>query len=272
MSTISALLPKLSKLSREGQLELAARLRENVARHEPRRQLYRYYPDTGPLRRELYVRHMEFFRAGGVHEPIENWCPEGCDGTPHRERLALCANRIGQTEGIGGYELTLHLTGRYPPWWEGHKLERPIDAWACGKQNETTRDILQRKLLGPVIWSGGQKICAGTGLIPGEDIGDITWKRGIADFIDTARIRNKFGGWSLLAMKSYEQKRGSFEGTEKDIVLCDEEPPLEIYTEIHIRLMTRRGHALLTFTPSEGMSEVVQAFLPGGRLPGEAVA
>ena len=28
-----------------------------------------------------------------------------------------------------------------------------------------------------------------------------------------------------------------------------------------------RGHALLTFTPLEGMTEVVQAFLPGGRLP-----
>jgi len=36
-----------------------------------------------------------------------------------------------------------------------------------------------------------------------------------------------------------------------------------------MRLMTRRGHALLTFTPLEGMSEVVQAFVPGGRLAGE---
>jgi phage terminase large subunit-like protein len=28
---------------------------------------------------------------------------------------------------------------------------------------------------------------------------------------------------------------------------------------MRMRLMTRRGHALLTFTPLEGMSEVVQA-------------
>jgi phage terminase large subunit-like protein len=34
--------------------------------------------------------------------------------------------------------------------------------------------------------------------------------------------------------------------------------------------MTRQGITLLTFTPLEGMSEVVMAFLPGGRLPGEA--
>jgi phage terminase large subunit-like protein len=38
-----------------------------------------------------------------------------------------------------------------------------------------------------------------------------------------------------------------------------------------MRLMTRQGHCLLTFTPTEGMSEVVLAFLPGGRLPGEDV-
>lgn len=249
---------------------LIARLKENVERAEPRRKLYRYYPDGGPLRRELYVRHLQFFLAGAPHDPLDPWCPDDCDGAPHRERLALCANRVGKTEGMGGFEMTLHLTGRYPQWWEGHRIERPNDWWACGKKNETTRDIVQNKLFGPVAWRGREKTVAGTGLIPGEDIGPITWKRGIADFIDTAKIRNHFGGWSTLGLKSYEQGRGSFEGTEKDGVWMDEEPPLEVYTEVRMRLMVRQGHSLLTFTPLEGMSEVVQAFLPGGRLPGEA--
>lgn len=245
-------------------------MRENVERAEPFRALYRYYPDTGPLRRELYVKHMAFFAAGGQHDPIETWCPEGCDGSPHRERLALAANRIGKTRGLGGYETTLHTTGRYPHWWTGLRFDHPIDAWACGKTNETTRDIIQKELLGSVAWRGRTKHVAGTGLIPAEDIGTITWKRGVADLIDTARIRSRFGGWSTLGLKSYEQGRGAFEGTAKHLIWDDEESPLPIYGEQRMRTMTTRGHMLLTFTPLEGMSEVVQAFLPGGRLPGEA--
>lgn len=250
-------------------MALAEHLRTNIARAEPQRRLYSYYPDHGPLRRELYPRHLAFFAAGGHHEPIPDWCPEDCDGSPHRERLALCANRVGKTEGMGGFETALHLTGRYPKWWVGHRVERPIEAWAAGKTNESTRNIIQKKLFGPVKWKGRVKHVEGTGLIPAEDIGDITWKRGIQDFIDTVKIRNRFGGWSELGLKSYEQGRGAFEGTEKDIGWCDEEPPLPIYTEMRMRLMTRRGHALCTFTPLDGMTEVVQAFLPGGRLPGE---
>jgi phage terminase large subunit-like protein len=261
----------LSTLSPEGRKLLSTKLRENIAKQAPFRRLYTLYPNDGPLRRELYDRHMAFFAAGGQHDPIETWCPEGCDGSPHRERLALCANRIGKTFGLGGYELTLHLTGRYPVWWPGYRFDRPIEAWAAGKTNETTRDIIQREtLFGPVKWNGRSKTVAGTGLIPAEDIGDITWKRGIPDFIDTAAIKSQFGGWSSLGIKSYEQGRGSFEGTAKDVFWGDEEPPLEIYTEASIRLMTKRGLSLLTFTPLEGMSDVVQAFLPGGRLPGES--
>lgn len=246
-------------------------MRENIAKAEPYRSLFTLYPDEGPLRRELYARHLAFFAAGGRHEPIETWCPEGCDGSPHRERLALCANRIGKSYGMGGYETVLHVTGRYPDWWIGHRFSRPIEAWAAGKTNETTRDIIQRQVLcGPVKWRGRVKSVAGTGLIPREDIGAIAWKRGIPDFIDTVQIRHQSGGWSTLGLKSYEQKRGSFEGTAKDWIWLDEEPPLPIHTECGLRLMTQRGFMALTFTPLEGMSDVVQAFLPGGRLPGEA--
>ena len=81
------------------------------------------------------------------------------------------------------------------------------------------------------------------------------------------RIRHVSGGWSELGLKSYEQGRGGFEGTEKHLIWFDEEPPIEIYEEAGIRLMTTRGHLLLTFTPMEGMSQVVLEFIPGGSLP-----
>lgn len=32
-------------------------------------------------------------------------------------------NRVGKTEGVGAYELALHLTGRYPHWWNGRRFK-----------------------------------------------------------------------------------------------------------------------------------------------------
>lgn len=228
----------------------ALALLEAKARIHARRSIDKFYPDTGPLRRELYRKHLQFFRLGATT----------------RERLLLAANRVGKSEGVGGYETTLHLTGRYPHWWEGFRFPRRVRWWAAGKTNETTRDIIQRKLFGDIEWEAHRKRVTGTGLIPGDDIGDIVWKRG-TDLIDTAKIRHAAGGYSVLGLKSYEQGRGSFEGTEQDGIWLDEEPDIGIYTECLIRTMTTQGLMLLTFTPLEGMSEVVLSFLPGGALP-----
>ena len=92
----------------------------------------------------------------------------------------MAANRVGKTEGVGGYERTLHLTGAYPPWWEGRRFERPIAAWAAGKTNETTRDIVPAKLFGRVEGTGSRKRFSGTGLVPGDAIADCSW-RGLID-------------------------------------------------------------------------------------------
>lgn len=230
-----------------------------ILRRRSRRRLYSYYPDEGPLRRELYRKHLEFFRAGAQY----------------RERCAMAANRVGKTEGMGGYELTLHLTGRYPEWWDGWRADRPIKAWAAGKLKETTRDIIQAKLFGPVVTVRGLRTFEGTGLIPGDDIGPITWRQGVPNLADTVLVRhwnNKVpDGWSRVSLKSYEQGRGSFEGTEQDVIWLDEEPPLEIYGECLIRTTTTRGRVMTTYTPLDGITEVVQEFMPGlfsGPVPG----
>lgn len=172
----------------------------------------------------------------------------------------MAANRVGKTESAGGYELTLHLTGLYPDWWPGRRFNRPISVWAAGKTNETTRDIIQAKLLGP-------KTAIGTGLIPYKEIVRTTPRQGVADGIDTITVRHYadgvYDGNSVLGLKSYQQGRGSFEGTEKDAIWLDEEPPLDIYGECIIRTATTNGLVVLTFTPLEGMSHVVKSFMPG---------
>jgi phage terminase large subunit-like protein len=242
----------LALLTSSEKLELLSILEEQE-RRKSRRKIDTYYPDDGPLRRELYPKHTAFFEAGAEH----------------RERLMLAANRVGKSEGIGGYETALHLTGEYPDWWVGRRfLKAPIRAWCAGKTNETTRDIVQNKLFGPISFAGARKSLAGSGLIPGDALGDISWKQGVNDLVDTVRVKHKpTGQWSVVGLKSYQQGRGSFEGTEQDVVWLDEEPPLEIYTECLIRTMTTSGLMILTFTPLEGMSEVVMSFLDGGKLP-----
>lgn len=179
----------------------------------------------------------------------------------------MAANRVGKTEGAGGYEMVLHLTGRYPPWWTGKRFNRPITAWAAGDTSQTVRDIIQRKLWGKFTEPG-------TGLIPAEDIHNRTLKRNISDAIDTIYVKHASGGISEITLKSYDQRRESFQGTKIDVIWLDEEPPLDVYTECLLRTTDTTGKTtgaengilMLTFTPLMGMSETVMAFLPGGTI------
>jgi phage terminase large subunit-like protein len=74
-------------------------------------------------------------------------------------------------------------------------------------------------------------------------------------------VRHVSGKKSKLGFKTYEQGRRAFEGEAKHFVWCDEEPPMDIYTEILYRLLTTKGLAWTNFTPLLGMSEVVMSFL-----------
>jgi phage terminase large subunit-like protein len=213
-----------------------------------RRRIDTYFPDTGPLRRELYTKHLEFFAAGAEH----------------RERLFMAGNRVGKSD-TGCYEDTLHLTGDYPSWWVGRRFTTPIEAWVAGETNATTRDILQLKLLGR--WDE-----FGTGLIPGDRIVDYSSKRGLSEAVDSVYVKHAAGGVSMLGFKSYSEGRGNFQGTAKHFIHFDEEPPMDVYSEALMRTMivpgtTLGGLMLVTFTPLSGWTEVVQAYLADGNLP-----
>src|ERR1700679_1811221 len=158
-------------------LEELKSLMDEQKRRTARRKLLTYFPDSGPLRRELYSKHTEFFAAGQTH----------------RERLMLAANRVGKTEGVGGYELTLHLTGKYPEWWTGRRFSRPVRSWACGDTSKTVREIIQHKLLGPPgSW--------GTGLIPGDSIERVVRGSGVPDTAEIVYVKHASGGISPLVM------------------------------------------------------------------------
>jgi phage terminase large subunit-like protein len=194
--------------------------------------------------RELYDRHLEFFRASATHRQI----------------LFLAGNRVGKTIA-GGYAMAAHLTGLYPEWWEGKRFHRPIRAWAAGDTNETTRDIIQKELLGDVAWEGARKGMDGAGLVPRETLGDVTWKSGVANLVDTIKVKHVSGGWSTLGLKSYDQGRRAFQGTAKEVIWLDEEVPEDVANECMVRLATTKGILMLTFTPLKGLTPLVLSFL-----------
>ncbi len=218
-------------------------LRRKLDRIGNQYKLETLYPDTGTLSRAAYPKHMEYFAAGKTH----------------LARAAIAANRVGKTT-MSAFETTLHLTGIYPDWWPGRRFKKPVEWWAASDTGETTRDILQFELLGKIDHIG-------TGMIPKEYIiGEPSRRRGVSDAVDTVRVKHVSGGESSLAFKSYDQGRAKFQGTRKDGVSLDEEPPVDVYTECLTRLMAtvpgeEDGTMICTFTPLQGMSAVVLMFL-----------
>ncbi len=227
----------MSASSQQERAELLALLRERERRTR-RRKLFTYFPDEGPLRRSLYLQHLEFFRMGATVDT----------------RCFMAANRVGKTESGGGYETVLHLTGLYPEWWEGRRFDRPIDAWAAGDTKETVRDIIQFKLVGP-------ENDIGTGLIPGDNIIRVVKRPNGNGALDYVEVRHVSGGVSRLAFKSYDQGREAFQGTEKDLIWLDEEANEGVRSECVIRLMTTGGLLIETFTPLRGLTPIVLKYL-----------
>lgn len=233
----------LALLSYSEKQEIINLLQEKE-RRKKRRKFYDLYPETGPLRRELYAKHMKFFAAGATE-----W-----------ERAMIAANRVGKTWGVGAFEVSCHMTGDYPDWWIGRRFNEPIDSWAAGDTSETTRDVIQHALTG--VGGEGSEGELGTGMIPGDlIIGTPSAKRGISGAFDTMRVKHVSGGISKLGFKSFDQGRKKFQGTAKHLVWLDEECPEDVYTECVTRLMTLNGLMLATFTPLEGATKVVRRFL-----------
>jgi len=228
-------------------LELLSKLRDSLPQLEAEQkrrqgnQISKLFPDTGPLRRELYLKHLEFFEAGKVH----------------KERLALAANKVGKILSMGGYVTALHLTGQYPKWWPGRKFAHAIEAWACNTTWADVRDINQLILCGPPT----QEELWGTGLIPGNVIEKYIVNAHVKDGLIAVLVKHKSGGLSELQFKTYEAGYKSFLGRNKHVVWLDEEPEEDVYTECLIRTGTTRGIVMATFTPLRGRTKLINSFL-----------
>lgn len=214
------------------------------------------WPEEGPLSRHNYPLHMKFLAAGATH----------------MERLMIAGNRCGKSE-TAAFEVVVHLLGDYPKWWEGRRFSKPPSIWVAGNTGETTRDIIQAKLLGSIERgpNGAEKIGIGTGLIPADRIVAHAPKAGIPGAISEAWVRHSSGGTSSVGFKSFGvgssgQPAESFFGVRKDVAWVDEECGEAVFNELLMRLMSTEpgvesGIMLMTFTPLSGYTSVVKRFL-----------
>ena len=237
--------PLTAEEERKARIEVV-KILEEMKKRKKRRHIYDFYPDTGPLSRSHYKPQMDFFKAGGMGA---------------RERCLIGGNGVGKTEGVGGYEVSLHLTGLYPDWWEGRRFNNGVRCWVAGDTGQTVKEVTQAKLIG----HPGEE---GTGLIPGDLIVDMKKKAGnVADAIESVVIKHLSGENSHVTFKSFDQKRRAFQGTEREVIWLDEECPPEVYDECLMRTRKVNGMVMLTFTPLMGLTPVVLSFMPNGEMP-----
>lgn len=227
----SALPPQLSSLTPTQLRALAADLTESADRDTKPTRLSEYRP---------YAKQREFHAAGATF----------------RERLLMAGNQLGKSVA-GAAEVSMHLTGLYPDWWCGRRFDRPTHGWAASDTGETTRDNVQAQLIGPPatreLW--------GTGYIPADKLLSTKPGMGTPNLLDNAVVRHVSGGISTVGFKAYSQGRTKWQGPKKDWLWFDEEPPLDIYTEGLTRLnAVVDAIAWMTFTPLNGMSDVVMRF------------
>ena len=172
-------------------------------------------------------------------------------GLLHQERLFLAGNQVGKSFA-GACELAMHLTGIYPNWWSGRRLDRPSLWWAATNTEEMCEQNLKRFLFGNN--TGNKSGYTGKrSLIPASLI--LNSAKG--EFL----VKHKCGDFSLLYFKSYAQGRESWQGSTLDGIWFDEEPPIDVYMEGLARTQKLDGMVMVTMTPLQGKTNLVRLFL-----------
>lgn len=172
------------------------------------------------------------------------------------QRALMAANQIGKTF-CGAMEISMHLTGQYPIWWEGHRFNKPVEVMVGSNTNETCRDICQKELFGD---PADDKLL-GTGTVPIDCIGVTNRKPGVPNAFESVMVQHISGGWSKCMLRAYEQGAKKFMGLRIDVGWCDEEPPMDIWAQFLRATFSTNGILFITFTPEEGVTEVVHGFV-----------
>ncbi|MBQ5926581.1 MAG: terminase family protein [Clostridia bacterium] len=160
-----------------------------------------------------------------------------------RNRWVFGGNRSGKTE-CGAVECVYIARGIHPY----RKNKKDTAGWVVSLSAQVQRDVAQKKILHYLRkdWIDDIVMLSGRKDSP---------EGGVIDFI---RVKNVFGGISIIGFKSCDQGREKFQGTSLDYVWFDEEPPKDIYDECRMRVFDKRGDIFGTMTPLKGLTFVYE--------------
>ena len=160
---------------------------------------------------------------------------------PKRNRWVFGGNRSGKTE-CGAVECVYMARGIHPY----RENRKDTCGWVVSLSTQVQRDVAQKKILRYLRKDWIEEIVMQSGRKDAPE-------SGVIDFI---RVKNVFGGSSIIGFKSCDQGREKFQGTSLDYVWFDEEPPEDIYLECRMRVLDRRGDIFGTMTPLKGLTFV----------------
>ena len=158
---------------------------------------------------------------------------------PKKNRWVFGGNRSGKTE-CGAVEAVYMARGIHPY----RKNRNNVFGWVVSLSQQVQRDVAQAKILHYLNPSWIEDVSMQSGK---KD----SLKYGV---IDQIRIKNVFGGSSVIGFKSCDQGREKFQGSSLDFVWFDEEPPKDIYDECRMRVIDKRGDIFGTMTPLKGLT------------------
>ena len=158
---------------------------------------------------------------------------------PKKNRWVFGGNRSGKTE-CGAVEAVYMARGVHP----FRQNKDSVFGWVVSLSQQVQRDVAQAKVLNYInpSWI--------------EDVTMLSGKKDSLKYgvIDQIRIKNVFGGTSVIGFKSCDQGREKFQGSSLDFVWFDEEPPKDVYDECRMRVLDKRGDIFGTMTPLKGLT------------------
>ena len=203
------------------------------------------------VRDEMEFNQLKYFRP---FEHQRKFFATG--GSPRRGILA--ANRIGKTVSTC-YETAYHLTGLYPSWWpkNAKRFIKPITVFVAGEGWEQVARVLQDELIGTKDVKIRDHI--GTGAVPRDCIVQDTMRCDGANILGV-EIKHISGANSYLLFGNYTQEVRNLQGFKLDLVIFDEQPPDDVFSELVTRTATTQGQVLCSFTPLKGLNGLVSKF------------
>ncbi|EHY6648647.1 terminase family protein [Salmonella enterica] len=184
-------------------------------------------------------------------------------GSKYNIRYLRSGNRIGKTYGAAA-EFAYHLTGLYPSWWEGARIENGGHTfWAVGITLDSVATVIQKELFGSANIKSED---VGTGAIPHHTI---EFKQGWepdGSRLRSCQIRHVSGRLNTLRFYGSENVSAMM-GQKVAFVWIDEESlnSTEIFTQCKTRTINalgpgKNGYLMITATPEKGNTDLNQLF------------